>query len=125
MTRKTILVVDDNDLVLRSVVAMFRGRDDVRVIARVTYIDAVRIMDGRPSEDLYAVVTDYDLGNGTGPGDHHGLALLRRAPVGTIRVLMSGEPPRDTAPADHVLEKPFRAADLRAALGLKRREING
>lgn len=117
MNRKTILVVDDNPQILRTVGRMVSQFGGVEVITAMNARDARKICGESEATGLYAVISDYDLGFGA-----NGLRVLTSAPIGAIRILMSGDLPIDCRPADHILSKPFRAADLMAALGLERKK---
>lgn len=117
---KKILVVDDVPQMLRLVMRMLESVDGVELIAATTGQAAIKVCGyhdrtaNSNSAGLYAVISDFDLGFGS----PNGIRVLKAAPLGAIRVLMSGDLPIDCRPADQILEKPFSRGELLLALGL-------
>lgn len=113
-----ILVIDDDPLIRRMVRRMLIGPATDR--GATVYVVDPAVIGGRDELRLVmstcdVALSDYDYRL---PGIN-GLDVLRLAPAGCRRVLMSGDPPADTSPADVVLEKPFTRGQLLAALGLE------
>jgi DNA-binding NtrC family response regulator len=113
----TILIVDDTEALLRTLVRqLIRRVPYTSILTAPSYAEAMLIL-GRYSEvGLSAVITDYDLGS----GPLNGAKLLGWAPSGCLRVLMSGGdvPSEAQANADHFLSKPFDVEALFQVLGV-------
>lgn len=111
-SRRRILLVDDDALVLQSLTRVLRR--EFEVVTAPNAADAIaKIVDS-----LYAVVTDHDLG--AGPDGRAVLAEARRIAPNAKRVLMSGRPqlpPTGDVDLWHVfLAKPVSRTELFAAL---------
>lgn len=109
-----IMFIDDDPLIGRLAQKMLEGAEGVEgmvVDVHSAGEDFIRKWAARKHD---VVLSDYDLGL----GHLNGLDVLRLAPAGCRRVLMSGDPPADTSPADVVLEKPFTREQLFSALGI-------
>lgn len=113
--RRRVLVVDDDALVLRSLTRVLRCVFDV-----VTAVDAADAIAKMP-DDLYATITDHDLG--AGPDGRAVLAEARRRAPNAKRILMSGRPqspPLGDANLWHeFLVKPVSRDALFSALGVR------
>lgn len=113
-----ILVIDDDPLIRRMVRRMLIGPATDRG-ATVHVIDPAVIGARREIIkvliDCDVVLSDYDYRL---PG-LNGLDVLRLAPAGCRRVLMSGDPPSDVPSNVVVLGKPFTREGLFAALGIE------
>jgi len=121
---KRILLVDDNDLVRRSL-ARVLSSTGVEVDTADDLTKAVLLMCVAADLSPYdAVISDMDLGNGHDAGGLAVLEVARRILPGARRVLVSGStfeegPVReaiDTGACDRFLPKPCRADDLLKAL---------
>lgn len=116
---KRILLVDDDPLMLRMLQRTLGvyprvWHHPLEIMAVDNYAAALLELNRCEATGLHAVVTDYDLGS----GDLNGLRLLSKAPLGTLRILMSGSPPSTTGNAHYVLHKPFDTKILAKLLGL-------
>ena len=111
--RLRVLLVDDDDLVRTALSRVLRREFDV-----VTAVDAADAI-AKIADDLYAVITDHDLGPGLdGPAV---LAEVRRRAPNARRILMSGRPQSPRAGEEdlwHAFLSKCQRADLFAALGL-------
>lgn len=110
-----ILVIDDDPLIRRLVGKMLEGVAGVYgyVVVSVLVAGEDRIRRWAVL-DHDVVLCDYNLGL-----DHlNGLDVLRLAPAGCRRVLMSGDTPSDVPSNVVVLGKPFTREGLLASLGL-------
>lgn len=111
--QRRVLLVDDEVLVLRSLTRMLRREFDL-----VTATDSLEAFS-RLAVDLYAIVTDHDLG--AGPDGRAVLAEARLRAPEARRILMSGRPqiprPGEESLWDAFLQKPVSRMVLLAALG--------
>ena len=109
----TILVADDDPEMRAYIRRGLRGAHVVEAADGTEALAAVR--DGTPGPDL--VIADVRM-----PGlDGYALCATLHADAGTSHVpvlLISGEPPRESACAHGFLAKPFNAAGLRAAVAV-------
>lgn len=113
-SRRRVLLVDDDALVLRSVARILRREFDVVTAANAP--DAIT----RIGADLRAVITDHDLG--AGPDGRAVLVKARLRAPNARRILMSGRLQTARAGEEELwhafLAKPVSRADLLAALGV-------
>ncbi len=108
MTRMSILLVEDDPLVARATARLLRLRHEVTVAGGVA--EALAALAGRAFD---VVVSDFDLGDGTGDE-----VLARAAEVqpAARRVLYSGVSCRGARFAQRVVQKPATLEELDGAL---------
>lgn len=115
-TRPRVLLVEDDELVRKSLARLLRREFDV--VAAPSAEDAM----AKIADDLYAVVTDHDLGPGH-PDGRHVLAEVRRRVPTAKRILISGEPRTLHAGEGDLWHamflKPVSRDELLAALGAR------
>jgi two-component system chemotaxis response regulator CheY len=116
-----VIVVEDNELYLKTLkLLLSRAGYDVRVASGISGAFAMALQE---QPDL--IITDYNLGDGTGLELVERLSQLKR--LGQRQyVVMSGRPPQEwrsvceQSPASHrvagFLQKPFTFAELQSVL---------
>ncbi len=111
-TRRSCLLLVEDDTLVRMTVAMMLEDDGFGVIEAGSADEAWRLING--GLQVEAVVTDVDLGHG--PTGIQMVEGLREVLPGVVIVFITGRPAsmmgRDLGPGEAVLAKPFQGSDL-------------
>ena len=106
-----VLLVDDEDLICRTLLRLFKGQDRFAIHSATNYRDALKVL--QTHGPFHILLTDLQLHDV--PGVELAKRFLRVDPDLKV-VFMSGDVPRDFAAAYVTLEKPFDRDDLFMAL---------